>query len=159
VQALPHIIDALVVVAATVAIHSGGTLGILWCLQRYQSTAERHFGYMQNTAALTCLVILLLCLHAAEVGCWAAVYDASHCFPDYATAVYFSLETYSTVGYGDVVLNKEWRVLGGLEALTGMLMVSWSTVLLLGACGWIYSRRVTAWHGKWHLKERAEKIK
>ena len=100
---------------------------------------------MHNTAGLTCLVILLLLLHSLEVACWALLYDANHCFPDFQTAVYFSLTTFCTVGYGDVVLDREWRLLGGLEALTGMMMVSWSTVLLLGVCSWMYSHRLDAW--------------
>lgn len=142
---LPHLADALPLVAVTVAIHSAGTLGILWCLHHYKAEGERRFGYVHNTAVLTFLVILLLFLHSLEVGCWALLYDANRCFPDFPTAVYFSLTTFCTVGYGDVVLDREWRLLGGLEALTGMMMVSWSTVLLLGVCSWVYSHRLNAW--------------
>ena len=35
--------------------------------------------------------------------------------------------TYTTTGYGDLVLPKEWRLVGGVEALTGILMCGWST--------------------------------
>ena len=135
-------------IGATVAIHSTGTLGILWCLHRYRETAARHFGFTQNTAMLATLVILLILLHGLEASCWAAFYAAKHCFPEFRTALYFSLITFSTVGYGDVVLGEEWRLLGGVEALTGMMMVSWSTALLLGACTWISSRRMEAWGGR-----------
>jgi len=43
------------------------------------------------------------------------------------TALYFSSVTYTTVGYGDVVLPEGWRLAGGIEALTGILMCGWST--------------------------------
>jgi hypothetical protein len=47
--------------------------------------------------------------------------------PDLPTALYFSCVTYTTTGYGDLVLAGEWRVLGGIEALTGILMCGLST--------------------------------
>lgn len=46
---------------------------------------------------------------------------------DISSAFYFSSVTYTTVGYGDLVLPKDWRMVGGIEALTGMLMCGWST--------------------------------
>jgi voltage-gated potassium channel len=145
VGSIPHLAEALFLVAATVAIHSTGTLSLLWCLHHYRQTGERHFGYVHNTAILTALVILLLFLHSLEVACWATFYQVKHCFPDFRTALYFSITSFSTVGYGDVVLVEEWRLLGGLEALTGMMMVSWSTVLLLRVCSWVYTRSLDAW--------------
>jgi voltage-gated potassium channel Kch len=47
--------------------------------------------------------------------------------PDLQSAIYFSAATYTTVGYGDLVLPVEWRLVGGVEALTGILMCGWST--------------------------------
>jgi hypothetical protein len=149
VGTLPHLAEALSLVAVTVSIHATGSLGILWCLTRYRHAGERHFGYVQNTAVLSSLVILLISLHFLEAACWAEFYTANQCFPELRTAFYFSLTTFCTLGYGDVLLNEEWRLLGGLEALTGMMMVSWSTVLLLGVCSWIYSRWMEAWGGNW----------
>ena len=47
--------------------------------------------------------------------------------PDLSSAFYFSAVTYTTTGYGDLVLPKEWRLVGGVEALTGILMCGLST--------------------------------
>ena len=49
--------------------------------------------------------------------------------PDLPSAFYFSAVTYTTTGYGDLVLPKEWRLVGGVEALTGILMCGLSTGL------------------------------
>ena len=49
------------------------------------------------------------------------------CMPDLHTAFYFSAVTYTTVGYGDILLPVEWRGLAGAEALTGILMTGLST--------------------------------
>ena len=52
-----------------------------------------------------------------------------HGMPDLASALYFSAVTYTTTGYGDLVLPKQWRLVGGVEALTGILMCGLSTGL------------------------------
>ena len=49
------------------------------------------------------------------------------CLPDAESAFYFSGVTYATVGYGDVVLQKPWRMLAPVEGLTGILMCGLST--------------------------------
>ena len=53
----------------------------------------------------------------------------THGMPDLPSAFYFSAVTYTTTGYGDLVLPKEWRLVGGVEALTGILMCGLSTRL------------------------------
>ena len=49
-----------------------------------------------------------------------------HAFKDFDSAIYFSSVTYTTVGYGDLLLPEPWRLAGGIEALTGILMCGWS---------------------------------
>ena len=53
----------------------------------------------------------------------------THGMPDLPSAFYFSAVAYTTTGYGDLVLPKEWRLVGGVEALTGILMCGLSTRL------------------------------
>ena len=48
------------------------------------------------------------------------------CLPDAESAFYFSGVTYATLGYGDLLLPKEWRMFGPIEALTGGLMIGLS---------------------------------
>jgi hypothetical protein len=66
-------------------------------------------------------------LHLIEITAWALCYVWTDAMPDLSTAVYFSAVTYTTTGYGDLVLPKEWRLVGAIEALTGILMCGWST--------------------------------
>ena len=62
-----------------------------------------------------------------EIVVWGAAYTVLGVFPDPETAAYFSAVTYTTVGYGDLVPPAEWRLLAGMEGLTGILMCGWST--------------------------------
>jgi voltage-gated potassium channel Kch len=58
---------------------------------------------------------------------WAGFYVWKAAMPDLQSALYFSAVTYTTTGYGDLVLPQEWRLVGAIEALTGILMCGWST--------------------------------
>jgi hypothetical protein len=62
--------------------------------------------------------------------------------PDFETAIYFSLTSYTTVGYGDVVLPASWRILGPVEAGVGILMFGWSTGIMVTALTRIYGSRL-----------------
>ena len=84
------------------------------------------------------LVGTLLLLHLAEAVVWALFYWLVGGLPDLESATYFSLTSYTTVGYGDVVLPEPWRLLGPLEAAVGVLMLGWSTGVIVAVIGTIY---------------------
>ncbi len=69
----------------------------------------------------------IILLHLFEIIAWALLYLWTGAMPDAHSAFYFSSVTYTTTGYGDLVLPREWHFIGGVEALTGMLMGGWST--------------------------------
>ena len=78
-------------------------------------------------------VSLLTLLHGAQCTIWAATFyfnpniDNLYSFKE---AIYFSLITFTAVGYGVVVINGDWKILAGLEAINGIMMVGWSTALM-----------------------------
>jgi voltage-gated potassium channel len=133
-----HLFAGIVLVALTVTIHSLGTAFIMGRLTAYRRRTEKRAGRVHSNLILTGLVSTLLVLHVTEVVVWGTFFDLRHCFPDAETSLYFSMITYTTVGHGDAVLSREWRMIGGIEALVGMLMVGWSTAILLGAVNWTY---------------------
>ena len=66
-------------------------------------------------------------LHLVEILSWGLVYVWVGAMPELQSAIYFGAVTYTTTGYGDLVLPPEWRLVGAIEALTGILMCGWST--------------------------------
>jgi len=93
-------------VAGTVAIHSAGSFFLVRVFKKYRANAPAEPGYALLTAGLTTVVLCLLFLHLVECGLWAAFFYFDYCFSSLADSVYFSLITYATVGYGDVVLSR-----------------------------------------------------
>lgn len=108
--------------ASNVAIHAAGVIGaIAWLRAKKQS--GRVF-WIWIFVAVAGWVILL---HVTEIMAWALVYLWQDAMPDLSSAMYFSAVTYTTTGYGDLVLPEPWRLVGAVEALTGILMCGWST--------------------------------
>ena len=65
--------------------------------------------------------------HPIEITAWALVYAWGGAIAGVQAAAYFSAVTYTTTGYGDLLLPEDWRLVGAIEALTGILMCGWST--------------------------------
>ena len=83
-----------------------------------------------------------------EVWSWALLYLFIDAFQSIETAVYFSTVTFTTLGFGDIVLGEEWRLLSSFEAANGLLMFGWSTALIFVGVQWTYENR--AQHRKKH---------
>ena len=83
--------------------------------------------------ALLGVVLALLALHVIEILEYAALYVALGATPDFESAVYFSGAVYSTIGAVGVELPQEWRLIGSMEGVNGMVMIGWSTAYLFTA--------------------------
>jgi len=127
---------ALLLVAVTVTVH---TAGLALLLRKFMKSLETP---PVAAWAITWLLIRvtwwLILIHAIEVSGWAVFYVWSGCLPDAEAAFYFSGVSYTTVGYGDVVLSKPWRMLGPIEGLTGILMCGLSTGVFFALVHRIY---------------------
>jgi hypothetical protein len=96
---------------------------------------------------LTGLACWLILIHLVEICLWGLFYFWQGCLPDAEWAFYFSGITYTSVGYGDLVLPKPWRMLAPVAALTGILMSGLSAGLFFAVVSrWIGNRmhRITA---------------
>ena len=121
---MTRLLVACSLMAVCVTIHASGLTYALRRLRRLQTPAPR---FWSNTWLFVVIAIWIVMLHLVEITVWGVVYEWSGAMPDLQTALYFSAVTYTTTGYGDVVLPVAWRLDGGVEALTGILMCGWST--------------------------------
>ena len=111
-------------VAITVMIHATGLSIVLSHVLHHTVRAETRFWPM--TWVLIRIAWWLILVHVLEIAVWALFFWWQKCLPDAESSFYFSGVTYATLGYGDLLLPKEWRMLGPLEALTGSLMLGLS---------------------------------
>jgi hypothetical protein len=110
--------------ALCVAIHAGGVTSALRWLGRRPDLGKRGWSMSWVFIWVAGWIVLL---HLLEISAWALLFTWKGAMPDLSTALYFSAVTYTTTGYGDLVLPEAWRLVGGIEALTGILMCGWST--------------------------------
>lgn len=112
-----------------VVIHAAG-LAVVVRRSRRQPAVVRFWTW---TWVLTQLAAWIILLHLVEITVWGVYYLFQGAMPDLPSALYFSAVTYTTTGYGDLVLPKEWRLVGAIEALTGILMCGLSTGFFFAA--------------------------
>jgi ion channel len=133
------ILFAFCLVALTVTIHALGLTALLRAIVRSNALARSGFRLVARMViGLTCWLLLV---HLLEIAVWALFYFWQGCLPDAGSAFYFSGVTYTTTGYGDLVLPKSWWMLAPLEALTGILMCGLSTGLFFAV--------VSQWFRNW----------
>jgi hypothetical protein len=113
--------------ALCVVIHAAGVTAAL----RWWDSVRQPPGFWAWTRLLVVLAGWMILLHLAEIFVWALVYVHAAAMPDLPSALYFSAVTYTTTGYGDLTLPPAWRLVGGVEALTGILMCGLSTGLFV----------------------------
>ena len=117
---IAKLLIASALVATTVTIHASGLwAGLSYALRSIERLEAR---FWQVTWLLIRVAWWLIVLHLFEIAVWALFLWWQKCLPDIESSLYFSGVTYTTVGYGDLVLPKEWRLFGPLEGLTGILM-------------------------------------
>jgi hypothetical protein len=88
-------------------------------------------GTFSNIAIiLQLMVFILLGAHLVQMAGWAIVFVWCGQFADFGAAFYHSAVNYTTLGYGDVVMARPWRLLGPIEAMDGMLMAGVSAAIL-----------------------------
>ncbi len=133
-------------ICVTVIIHALGTLEAFAHLSRVWQRRRGNQGRLTSEIQIVRVVSVLLLLHLVEAGVWAGVFRVSGVLPDIETAIYFSITSYTTVGYGDVLLPAPWRLLGPIEAAVGILMFGWSTGIMVAAITRIYGGRFSPQH-------------
>lgn len=77
-------------------------------------------------------VTVLLAAHTVQIWGWAMIFMLVSDLPDVATSFYFSAVTYTTLGYGDVILAETSRIVAIFCAITGLLTFGISTAFLIG---------------------------
>ena len=122
---LLRLVAAWCLMALCVVAHAAAMPVLLRWLQRSGVPARPLWPWTKLFVHLASAVVLV---HLAEIAAWALFYWWK-CLPDAESSFYFSGVTYATLGYGDLVLPEDWRLLGPVEGLVGILMCGLSTGL------------------------------
>jgi hypothetical protein len=128
---IEQILLALALTSLTVALHVVGSVHLVLPWVTQWGRLRLHHRAAGTVMLLVRLVSGLLLLHVLEMALWAGAFLLASVFDDFETAMYFSLKSYTTVGYGDVLPPRTWRLLGPIEAAVGVLMLGISTSFIV----------------------------
>jgi hypothetical protein len=135
---ISKVLAASALMALCVLIHA---LGVTWVLRWMGRQRGRQRRFILWTWLFVRLAASMIFFHLVEITVWAWYFTWQRAMPDFRTAAYFSATTYTTTGYGDLVLPAAWQLVGGVEALTGILMCGWSTGFFFAAASRIFEEQ------------------
>jgi ion channel len=149
---LSEISVAAMIVSACLLLHVAGILLMAeWLLQRRKYLEG---GARKRYALLMILLFSgIMFLHILEANLWAIFYYTRGLFTDFETSLYFSFTSYTTIGYGDVLLPQRWRLLGAIEGVTGVLLCGISTAFFFAVMTAMFQTRI-----KHYVESQVERI-
>ena len=121
---------AAFMVGLTVVVHFAGLLLLIRLLRARGHRFRAHESAIGQGAAIVVVVLGLVGIHTVEIWLYAVVYFILGALADFESALYFSTTSFTTIGYGDVVLDKQWRLVSAIEGANGLLLFGWSTAFL-----------------------------
>jgi hypothetical protein len=131
----PEILCAAVLSLANLALLALVAAGLVRFLPPLAHRAAHRTPFLGGTAILGTALLTLLLSALAQISLWAGAFMLFGEFTDYEAAYYHSAVNFTTLGYGDIVMSRRWRLLGPLEAVNGSLMLSLSAAILFTILG------------------------
>mgnify|MGYP001817024043 CR=1 FL=1 len=113
-------------------IHVGMFAVSLPGIQSIDRRTENLRVIWRNASMIGASVLMVVAAHTVQIWFWAWAFFHIDAFDSFTTGFYFATVTYTTVGYGDLVLGEDARIFAAFAAVTGMLTFGISTAILLG---------------------------
>jgi hypothetical protein len=119
-----------VLVALTLGIHSLAVMATVQLFRREKLAGRAGSSTLMDVSIVFRVNGFAFIAHVVEIGLWALLFMMCGEFRYFGTALYHSAVNYSTLGYGDIVMSPEWRMLGPIEAANGALLFGVSTAMI-----------------------------
>lgn len=130
-----------VTLVVCLAIQVFALVVILRYLLRLRAHRRKAPGIFTDFWAICFVALTSFLGHLMQAGIWAAVFLRLDQFTDFSTAYYHSLVNLSSLGYGDIVMTDPWRLLGAMEAASGVLLFGVTAGALLAIMSSLFTQR------------------
>ncbi len=117
-----------VMLVIIVLLHGAGLDRVVTRYKRRADTLRAkgrppHFA----TCVFATTILLILILQIAEACNWGVVLNKAGLIQNLRDSIYFSANTYTTIGYGLMILPFDWRELSPIMAMSGLFTFAWTT--------------------------------
>ncbi len=130
---LLNIVVGLIVIGLTVIIQGYGTTFWVTKYDKERSLLNEKTFKKRGTRLMISTAVFLISIHLVQAALWALVYMLLPGITEFETfekSMYFSLVTFTTLGYGEITISSGNRMLAGLEAINGITLIGWSTAFM-----------------------------
>ena len=125
-----NILLGIILIVLTIIIHSFITRYIVYTVHRISNSKNKQYK-RANEYWIAVIVLIIFIGAIFEAVIWAASFMVVGAIETFESALYFSIVTFTTLGYGDITLNEDWRLLASLEAGIGIIIFGWSTAIVM----------------------------
>ncbi len=127
-------------IGITVILHAFVCDWVFRFIDRHSRPFVSFFGRYWTIPTLSVAVFVICSALMLDIWLWTLLlwYLEPQALPTLDDALYFSTVTFTTVGYGDLVLTDKWRILCGTEAINGLLLFGWSTAFIFEIMAKLY---------------------
>lgn len=128
--AIGSLVVSLTIIVESVFIGLGVSVSMrfgAWLVQRQHE--------FRTALALVVATLWLMLAHIIGVWIWAATFLILGIFSSLEPALYFSIVSFTTLGFGDIIITEQWRLLSGIAAANGLLLFGLSTAFLADFLG------------------------
>jgi hypothetical protein len=137
---LAPLLLALLGLTVSMLVQVGAVVVMLRTLIQRTASGRIRGGFWSEFRILVVVLVVLFTGHLVQIAIWAVLFVQIGEFSDFATAFYHSTVNFATLGYGDLVMSERWRLLGALQAASGVLMFGLSTSALFAVMTNIFQR-------------------
>jgi hypothetical protein len=105
-------------------------------------SGSSELGFWKTIAVMAIVTAITAAAHLTQISLWAMAFLLCGEASTLETAFYLSTQNYTALGYGDVQLSQQWRLLGPLEAINGLLFFGLSTAVLFAIMSHMIAHRL-----------------
>jgi hypothetical protein len=106
-------------------------------------------SFWKSVAVMMLVTLITAVMHLIEITLWAVVFMMCGEMATFEMAFYFSAENYTALGYENLLMSGQWRILGPLEAINGLLLIGLSTAGMFAILNRLIENRLRRQGGYW----------
>lgn len=127
-----------ILICVTVVIHALALDVLIRWIDRSANSMRLMFKHQWKVPMITVAVLGIFCAHIVQIWVWALFYLYVNALPDIESALYFSTSTFTTVGFGDIILDENWRLVSSFQSANGFILFGWSTAFIFEVMSKLY---------------------
>lgn len=131
-----------VLICITVIVHAIALDALIRFIDRHSNSVRLMLRRHWKVPMITFAVLGIFSAHIVQIWIWAIFYLYVDALPDLEEALYFSTSTFTTVGFGDVILDKDWRLVSSFQSANGFILFGWSTAFIFEVMSKLYENEL-----------------